>query len=528
MGSGKRWIALAAVSWCAAVCAPEDRDANLAGRVTSAITGAPLVRAHVRVYRFAENGGTYGALTDAAGKYSIAHLPPGNYSITVEAAGFQPPRVVPDAHTDTFHLDGGEWRSGMDIALTPWSAISGRVTDAEGRPVQAVQVSALGIDGFSMEAISDPQGEFRLARLAWGRYRVRAVPEVAHMPPEIRSDGSTEVRYAATYYPSSLTVESAAPLDLAPGAERAGIDIHLVAAPVVAVRGTVSGIAAGIDAAIDVRKVQPPRAPNTGRGLGYGHGVNADGSFEIWGLDPGKYVLTARSNGAGWGSAPVEIVVAGRDVEGVRLELVRQLEIAGRVVAGDERARVPHVPAGAPLGQQAQIVLHEVTSGAQSFSVVSGDGSFHLSRVEPGRYAVGVGWGPYVRSVAWGAAAVDGPVVDLRTGSGDEPMIVSVSSATGEIAGTVRDNAGPVGRARVQLLSEQNASRDWGISAGPDGRFLFPNLAPGKYRLLAWDSDVVWPLAIRYQLIDYADVIETVEVRAGERVTRDLRRHGGK
>jgi hypothetical protein len=140
-------------------------------------------------------------------------------------------------------------------AITRWDRGDGKV---------AVQTG--GLDGFTAYQISDPQGEYRMPRLAPGRYRVRAAPEAVHVPPEIRSDGTTELRSASTYYPDALTPQAATPLDIPAGAERTGIDIRLVRAPIVAVRGTVSGMDAGAYTGLSVRKVEPPRGPDTGRG----------------------------------------------------------------------------------------------------------------------------------------------------------------------------------------------------------------------------------------------------------------------
>ena len=504
----------------------QETGASVAGRVTNSVTGAPIVRAHVRSMQLVENGHTYGALTDDKGKFSFAQLPAGKYSMTAEAAGFETPQFIFGESTDQVELRAGENRADFDIALTAYGVISGRVLDAEGRPVQGVSVAALGLDGFVSYQISDPRGEYRMDRLSPGRYRVRAAPEAVHMPPEIRSDGTTEMRYASTYYPDSLTVESAAPLDVQPGGERTGADIRLVRAPIVAVRGTVLGSKAGDSANVDIRKVEPPRGPNTGRGsFGYGNRVNPDGSFVVWGLDPGSYHFVATSDGSRE-SAAVEVTIAGKDVNGVLLGMVRKLDVSGNIVAADESARLPTVPADASLGEQKQISMDGVSGEGSAYSVVANDGTFHLSNVSPGRYSVRLTWGPYVQSMRLGSTDIDGAILDLRTAPEGAALTVNTSSATGEISGTVRNAVGPVAHARVALVEE--GVRGWPWITAAHGDYTFSNVRPGKYQLLVLDTESVNAFALRFQLFDYADVIETVDLGAGERVTRDLRQHDRK
>src|ERR1039458_1281496 len=501
-------------------------NASVAGRVTDSTTGKPVLHAHVWLYPQSGSRQHYGALTGADGKFSIAQLPPGQYSFSADAAGFQTPPIVPDRRTNLLALRPGDHKDDLDLTLTPFGAISGRVIDAEGRPMQGVGISALGPDGLRDGAISDPDGQYRLDSLPPGKYRVRAAPRALNLPPEIRSDGTTEVHYVTTYYPASLTAESAAPLDVAPGIERKGTDIRLLRSPIVVVRGTVSGIPAGVPSVgIAVNKVEPRRAPNTGRGaMRYVHRVNPDGSFAIWGLDPGSYLFTAQSNGAGWQSPPVEVPVATKDIDGVVLGVISQFDISGQILPDDERSRLPRTPPNASLGQSPQISLQGRVGGLMAFSVVAADGSFHLTKVQPGQYSVRLSWGPYVKSMRLGSTEIEGTLLDLRNGSGGATLTVTASSATAQVGGVVRNGTAPVPYSRVALVSEEDQTVMGVRSAGSDGTYTFTNVAPGTYKLLALDAGVTTALAIPNQR-DYADIAETVEIHPGDRITRDLRQH---
>ena len=500
---------------------------SVAGRVTNSATGKPILHAHVTLY--ALNGGArqvYGALSDADGKFSIARLPPGQYSFSASAAGFQAPIINPQARTDRLILRPGDRKDDLDLTLTPFGAISGRVLDAEGRPVQGVGIAVLGSDGLREGDMSDPDGQYRLGSLPPDKYRLRASPRALNLPPEIRSDGTAEVHYVTTYYPASLTAESAATLDVQPGAERTGMDIRLLRNPIVVVRGRVSGAPAGVPyIGLAVNKVEPRRAPDTGRGAwGVGHRVNPDGSFEIWGLDPGRYIFTAQSNGAGWQSPPVEITVADRDIGGVVLGVVSQFDVSGQILADDDRARIPQTPPNASLGQSPQISLRARTGGAMAHSVVGADGSFHLTKVQPGQYSVHLTWGAYVKSMRLGSTDIVGADLDLRTGSGGAALAITASSAFARISGVVRNANGPAANVRVALVPEEDQDFADVQTARSDGAYTFTRVAPGAYKLMALDTGAFSPVATPNQQ-DYADIAETVEVHAGDRITRDLRQH---
>ena len=519
--ASSRWIATVLVS--AALAAAQTPEGIVTGQVTNVVTGAPILRAHVVLRTLGgQNSPTYGALTDAQGNFSIRQLPAGEYFFTADAPGFQPPPIVPNSRHDSIRLVTGEWHRDLYIELMPWSSISGRVIDADGRPVQGVEVSALGLDGFVGYQTSDPRGEFRIARVSPGRYRVRAAPEAVHIPPEIRSDGTTEIRNASTYYPSALTPQAATPIDLAPGADRTGIEIRLVSAPIVAVRGAVSGIEPGGHVSISANRMEPPRGPNTGRGFGFGNSVESGGAFEIWGLDPGTYLLDGMSNGGGWGSAPVQVTVAGKDVDGIEIRMMREFDIPGRVVFGDGQQHPYRVPPNAPLGERWQISLHEIASNALAYAVVAGDGSFHLTNVRPGRYVVNLSFGAYVQTMEMGAVKADGEILDLRGGSAGATLTVTASSVFGAVRGMVSNAYGPVADAPVACLEEgEPAATPSVIRTHPDGTYSFFNLRPGKYHLVPLGENVVYAFDLRDQLFDYA--VTTVEVHAGDHLTRDLR-----
>src|ERR1017187_2490976 len=192
---------LAVASALAAQTAPE--PARLSGTVTNSLTGEPILRAHVVLKCDAPDRQPpqqdYGALTNEKGDFSIGPVPPARCIMSAERAGF-----VEHFITEDLALTSGEHTEGATLALTPTGSVSGRVLNAAAEPVEGINVSVEGTGGGGWGGATDEKGEYHIAGVAPGKYRVRAVPQQTQSPPEIRSDGTTEEHYSTTYYPETL------------------------------------------------------------------------------------------------------------------------------------------------------------------------------------------------------------------------------------------------------------------------------------------------------------------------------------
>ena len=268
----------------------DEKPASVEGEVRNMITGLPVERAHVSLRRYV-NGGwdRYGAQTNADGKFSILGIPAGNYQVTLDRVGYVVPAEVTRGQMT---LRADEKKSNYKVKLIPVGSISGRVLDADGAPLEGLSVEAEFAGRTDRSAMTDDRGQYRIGGLHPGKYRVRAKGQGIPTPPEIRTDGSAEINYAATYHPSALDTQSATPVTVGAATEVAGIDIRMVRTPIVRFGGKVSGIPAGVKPVV----VQIQRNGNYGAG---GTQVKPDGSFEIWRLSPGKYTASAMANNAG-------------------------------------------------------------------------------------------------------------------------------------------------------------------------------------------------------------------------------------
>lgn len=153
----------------------------LAGTVTDDVTGEPLVGVPVAVE--GAGGVARTASTDAAGRYGVYDLPPGEYRVSAGNGAFP-------EHSDyalEWYRDQG---SRADADLVPVAAgatatadmelalggrITGRVTDAEtGAPLEGVDVShaAAGTTGHLGGFPTDADGHYTIGGLSAGTYEV--------------------------------------------------------------------------------------------------------------------------------------------------------------------------------------------------------------------------------------------------------------------------------------------------------------------------------------------------------------------
>jgi hypothetical protein len=532
--SAAPWLALAAAALGMAQSQPpkpDEKPASVEGEVRNSVTGMPIERAHVSLRRYNNNGfDRYGAMTNGEGKFRITGIPAGAYQFAPERVGYV---ASPEALRTSVMLRPDEKKDNFKLTLVPVGTISGRVLDADGQPADALSVQTEQGGRPVRTGMTDDRGQYRIGGLRPGKYRVRAITRNLPIPPEIRTDGTTEVLYADTYHPGALDEKGATRVTVGPASDVTGIDIRLVRTPIVRLAGKVSGMPEGAkNVYLHVQR------GNGGQGT-QGAQVKPDGTFEIWRLDPGKYTLRATCNNSGemMASGAVEVEVGDSDVDNIGLTLLTAEEIRGQLEFEDEAAKqglpAPRTggaqggPGGTPQAPpprpQRRILLRDLGHMGQPMGDVSEDGAFTIPKVPPGKYEVSVmGYVAYVKSVRVGDAASDGPLLNLNHGSGGARLTVTLSSAYGEIGGTVRDDKGPVAGARVGLWGTTGVGTTY-FASQADGTYSMKSVAPGTYKLMVLDEGEMDMITSDQGPDESDERVETVEVRPRETVTRDLK-----
>ncbi len=476
------------------------------GQVTNQVTGAPVANAHVLL---ANDSRKYGAFTDVTGNFVFENVTPDSYQLTAEHAGFQ----VLANFDDAVKILPGVRPNGVNLKLTPFGSIVGRVVDKDGEPMEGISVSVhRGFDSYQA-AVTDEKGQFRVPGLRAGKYRIVARKDSdSGLPPEIRTDGTVEVNYAATWYPAKAEVR--------PGSETEGIEIRMNTAPIVRVSGRIEGLPAGAsNLNLSIKGSDLPDGDLFIRG----------DKFEVWRLDPGHYHFFVSGDigltGVQFQTAAEDVDVAGSNIDNLVLRVVPPVNLTGRVDFEEAQTKQTLT--------YPELTLNDPDNefGGSTLTISpADDGSFRLEKVPASRYRVSVGGGAWVKSMRLGQTEIEGTILDLRHAGASAELSLMLSSTMGSVAGIIRDETGMPCKAWVSLIPEDGGPMPDDASGGSfsfsypvtkskdDGAYAFGGIAPGKYKLITLDNPA------EFDPSDDDDIGEEVEIRAGEKTSKDLTR----
>jgi len=522
---------------------------RIEGIAVNAVTQQPMAGVHIRLVDggCCMEGGTcpgpyfaqaYGAISRPDGHFSIFGLRPAAYYFSAEARGFV---YVRDAYlpAPSLWLQPGVPITGFKVEMIPRAVIRGRVLDGNGDPVPHAWIGARppaspraswDLMGGQLHMAND-QGEFRISGVP-GKYRIWASPDGP------RDDAK------AYYYPNGTSAAEATMVEAPPGAEVAGIDIQLhldrhrsngleiSGTPEIPTEpaehptpdnssnadssetGTITLGAGGV---LPVQGEQPAAGKAA---IVEGQVVNAitgdpvpstlvtligddrriqditreDGTFSIHGIPPGTYAVQARHtgfspprghnrNGVLFEAGP------GETKSGLRLQLLRNGAIAGRVIDAD----------GEPV-ENVAVQLEGRNIGDRE-EATDDQGRFHLRELLPGKYIVravpqNYHLPPETRtdvtvefqgartyfpgSIEKSGAARVTVTAGAETGGVEVRLIrTQVIGIKGKLigrpAGAATENVHALGDVNAYLPSEVR----------PDGSFEIWRLDPGKYELVA-------------------------------------------
>ncbi|MBI2683034.1 MAG: carboxypeptidase regulatory-like domain-containing protein [Acidobacteriales bacterium] len=533
--------------------------AAVSGVILSGATGQPLKKAWV-VLRQANDGGpgggggggrfsraqTYATVTKEDGLYLIKDIPAGSYRLTVNRNGYvrqaygqrgtrNPGTVV--------QLTAGQTMNGMNFRLTPGGVVSGRIVDEDGEPLARVALQLLRytyVDGErrlqpSDSATTDDRGEFRIfglqphtyylsANLRAGGMGLAMMENAGGPGGGLQGPASPDESYATTYYPGTNDVEGAAPIEVK-GGDETRADFTLVPTRTFRVSGTVTNGATG-EAAKQGMAIMMPRNSSTGFfGANMGPISGNDGKFEIRGLTPGSYVLTAFARGDDIVSGRQEVEVTEGNVEGLNVVLTPARELNGSV-------RVEGMSSNVKLSQLTVVFqpLGGLTMfGPPGFASVKADGTFTVKNLTQESYTTTIQnlpVGSYVKAVHAGGEDVLDSGLNVSKARGGVEIVLSMNAGT--IQGSVTKSDGTAFAGAVVALSPEKPvkGRSGGIrttSSDQNGNFTIRGLAPGNYQVYAWEEvdqeDVIDPGYLK----KYADRAFNVKVSEGATRSADVK-----
>ncbi|MCA1629723.1 MAG: carboxypeptidase-like regulatory domain-containing protein [Acidobacteria bacterium] len=410
----------------------------------------------------------------------------------------------------------------IDLTLVRGGVITGRVTNAEGKPVVGERVTIVEADQPArpgppawvvspFEFETDDRGVYRVYGVPAGRYLVSVGQD--RDAGTIRV-GPTGAQYSRTFHPNATEAAQAKIVEVTAGGEAQNVDIALAEAP-----KSYQATGKIID-----------DAGNAVAGVGYGHGaVRADaktvgafgsdgsvttpeGEFTVRNLMPGRYAVFAISD---FGSAPMEMYsdatpfeVTDADVSGLVVRVHRGASVSGTVsVEGTtDRAvlsRITQLNLNAQVRPAPGAATDQISAPTFASGRVNADGTFRFAGLRPGKVVINLfNFGAGTRGFSLlgvqrnGADASGG--IDVAAGENVTGVRVRIGYGTGVLRGQIelREGGQPAALpAGARLSASLRRVVAGGSTANPPsaadssevdsrGRFVIEGLMGGDYELV--------------------------------------------
>jgi hypothetical protein len=511
------------------------------GTVTNKLTGSPVKGAHVIYTRIASGSDPAASPisrdTDTQGHFHL-ELRPGSYRLWVEREGFARQSygsAVPEGTGSILSVASGQELHDLAFRITPLGALSGRVFDQDGDPLQGVGIQVLRVSYASgmrqlipvAGASSNDRGEYRCYDLPAGRYFVLATPKGSPLSHPIEAGAivpEIQDAYVPLYYPGVAELDSASVVPVPEGGDIQQIDFRLQSIRATTLRGRIAGLAAA-----DSNQVQVVLAHNEHGFASYIDRATATvdpatGKFEIRRVAPGSYFLVASQVSKGEVSSarvPVEIT-ASAPPEQLPIHMAPSVEAHGIVLMDDGSP--------APAGLVVRLLPAEgLMTGASPVAAVNSDGSIRLSGVLPGTWIPSVEHVPegvWIKNVSFGDIRSTGGQLNLPAGARG-PLRIVLAANGGQVAGTVGEEGQP--RQATVVLVPQEAELRLSPHAyrftptDSRGAFNFKGVRPGAYRLFAFQSIAPFAWMDPGILNGVEDLGQDLVVSESERLTRQLK-----
>lgn len=534
----------------------EETLASVSGIVTHTINRTPMadVRVEFRVDNAAAEAGNwifertstgaeqFVARTDTDGRFT-AEVPPARYRLVVSETGFFQlggPR--------TLTLNAGAELTGIQFSLTPGSAITGRVVDAEGDAVVGAIVTAFApkytngrrlispcdvgsVEGAQQE--TDERGEYRLFGMEPGSYYVAAEQPLG------RPQNSCAF---PSYYPGVIDPADALPITVLPNSEASGVLVPLTEATFYPVT---FGVVAPPDGSyprpnlLIVRRSRQESIRTSTIWLSGAEYVSVDreqnGTVRVrFSLPPGSYDAHYRSSLSGSSIGRLSFDVTDRAVNAGTMVLAPAVLMPGRIrmASGVEMSK--------PF-ESLIVMMKPIEDWPYSMSLFysgpswpQADGSFLAATgayVSEGRYRINLfGLPPdqFIAAIRYGNQDVTAlGYLEVSASSPDRMVEIVVDEPAASVGGIVRNRSDePVADALVVLIPSENRRQNLElyrtVYTDQLGRFSIAGLPPGDYAVIAWEDvpDGAWRNADFMR--PFSTRLERIHLEKGDRETLDL------
>ena len=436
------------------------------------------------------------AVTEQDGTYRITSIPPGSYAVIPTTPAY----VAADSvNRKSVVIAEDENVEGINFSLVRGGVITGKVTDAEARPLIQQQVELYRAEEPkapaqqrqgpiypARSAQTDDRGIYRMFGLLPGRYRVSA----GRSENSMTQFSMSPISYSQVFHPDVKDSVKATVIEVSEGSEATNVDITL--GPALQMF-TVSGRIVTSDKGAPV--------PQTRFGLhrvigdrvefvNYNSMSDARGEFTMEGLTPGKYAVYMLTNAnSELYAEKLTFDVIDQDVTGLTIKLAKGAVITGNLILeSDDKA------AQRKLFEMRLLGYIQTSPGATSTasSPIGPDGSFRLTGLAAGTadfqiFPTGeyMPAGFVIARIERDGVAV--PRIELKGGEQVSGIRMIVRFGNASIRGIVTFENGtppPGTRVLIQISKPgENIQLNRQGEVDARGQFLIDKLPPGVYEL---------------------------------------------
>ena len=445
--------------------------------------------------------------TDRSGRFLVPDLEEGSYRLLVTQNGYvrqeYGQRVFP-GQGSLISLAAGQTFKDITIRLTETGNAGGRIVDNNGLPAVGVPLQLLkasfnqnGQRVFQQAgtARTNDRGEYRFHWVTPGHYYLAGGTAAASYAFLVVGNSPNEPgdSYLLTYYPGVTDITRATAIDIKSGSEVV-LDFAVPKQQLFTISGKVVNPApTAANGTLPAATISLAFQTLTGaNGAFFSQKQDYDattGTFALRDVLPGSYVLQAAVPPF---SARLPLEVTNSNVENLVVELNSGVNITGRFITDGDNL---------PPVNTLQVQMRLTSNGLQNYVIgtssasqtAAADGSFSISGVLPGEYRIIANPSQdfYVKELRYNRLDALTNPVSVCCNSDSATIEVVISRNVGQIDGViVDDRMQPVPGVQAVLVPDARQRTELYKTATTDqtGRFVVRGLAPGDYKLFAWEG----------------------------------------
>jgi len=438
------------------------------------------------------------AITDQDGVYRITKVAAGSYYVVPSTPAY----VWGDMNNNpqTIVVGEDEHVEDVDYSLVRGGVITGKVTDADGRPVIQMQVNIFNADLLDKQAqirqmypansgTTDDRGVYRVFGLRAGKYKVAA----GRSDEFLGNFNSDQRTYTQVFHPDVSDVAKATVIEVSEASEAREVDISLGRTMQTF---SVSGHVISTENGLPVPNVRFGLMRVVGERSEYVNSFiasDARGDFVVEGLLPGKYAIVQYANeGNDLRLETTGFDVVDQDLTDLPIKLAKGGSISGMVVldSDDKAARSKLLT----LQLRGYISNGPGYANAVS-SMIAADGSFRFSGLQNGVVNLSITEknmpfppkGFSISRIERDGAVI--PRLQVKDGESVTGVKIVVAYGTATLRGVINVENGtvPAGArfvVRLNKLGENNSNiRPPQVDAR--GHFILEGMPPGAYEVSA-------------------------------------------